>query len=113
MTEEELPTGLAYTASLYQTRLSVFTFAGTGAFEKIIGRDPARLAIRFECIGLWNPQLPLIPGPPLTVTTGIPTSSPPYEFKWRDYPSWVAGEWYGGCTGGTKLVVWEEIYVKG
>lgn len=102
--------GLEATAAQYQTKVTRFAIAAPGLVRVLI-RDPKRWFVRFERGDVLVVDLPLLPEPYPTGLAGPINQTFPIEFKFRDCPSVVTGEWYGSFGGGSTLIITECVYV--
>jgi hypothetical protein len=90
MSDAEVMTGIV---SRYMTRNTPFDSAGTG-WQKLLDADPSRLWVQFLTDGVAGTTFAIIPGPipDLWVPTGFTLDRIDYKFK--DCPTVVTGEWY-------------------
>lgn len=101
---------LGLISSGYQTRITNFVAPVAGP-QLLLAADPRRWAVRFEPSGFGAYTMGPTPGPmpgTLPVGTGL---TAPIEFHWRDYPSWLIGEWYVDIGVGTTIVIWECLFL--
>lgn len=110
MSDESVQSGLAKTTSQYQTRVTLLAGAVT-AGQLVLKADPRRwyLMVWGESMG---PQMsPVMPGPAIPLGAMVPTITAPLEWKYRDCPSIVAGEFYAPYASGTGFLFIEVLFL--
>ena len=110
--EEPQPTGLAFTASLYQTLNTRVVFGAAGT-QLLLPANARRLYLSVERITAAGVFHMLLPGPVPAGIVPVQNSSFRIEWKWRDGPSIVAGEWYALISGACTFVTTECLYLRG
>lgn len=94
----------------YQTRSWLYT--GTGAVnQRIIEANPTRLFLKITGPTALAISGPIYPGPPIDEDLSAMASNLPQEWKWKDCPSIVAGEFYGSLGPGSQVLITECLYV--
>lgn len=95
MADVPLPS-LAATAAMYQTQVSQ-SIPPASVWTRLLPADPRRYYVRFAVSGLGT-TFPILPAPAQKIApTGVGGGLGASEYKWKDCPSMVAGEWY--CVG--------------
>lgn len=102
--------GLNLTTAGYRTQTTVFIASGA-ALELILPADPRRWFLQINVGSPFTMNRYIFPGPYPVYTVGIVTQTFPLEFKYRDCPSIVAGEFYGGFSAGSQIFLTECLYV--
>jgi hypothetical protein len=101
---------LAIIASRYMTKITVFPTSAV-AIQRVLAANPDRWYVRFDSDQFSGFANGLFPGPPTTPPAGVSKEQPPLEYKFRDCPSIVTGEFYlYGGAGGTNIYIFECIY---
>lgn len=96
----------------YLTVNSIVTTAVNG-LQRILRAEPRRYYLRFQPGSATSVNGPLMPGPPLAIVGGPFGLTIPQEWKWRDCPSIVTGEWFVDVAPGNQFVITEVWYVGG
>lgn len=103
---------LAETVSGYQTIISLVPL-NSMSFVKVLDLNPDRwyLKVYHSSGGLGTPVLP---GPIPAGTDAVTfTAEPQSEWKFRDCPSIVTGEFFARGGAGENLFIIESIYKRG
>lgn len=96
--------------SRYENQSIIYTGDGT-AMQLVLPADSQRFFVRFEASGFAAFTSPLFPGP---VPDPLPVGSQavlPVEYRFRDCPSIVTGEFYCGVGGGTEIVIFTSRFI--
>lgn len=111
MSERQTPgIALSRLQSQYETRITQVTPAGTD-WIRVLEADPRRLMVRFTSNGVMLGNPAVWPGPHPTFTPGSAGLPLEQEYKTKDCPSWVAGEWYARDNAGVPIYIIECLYV--
>lgn len=101
---------MAGTASRYQTVVTRITGAATG-WRQILKANPQRWYVAFAMEGAAGTVGWVMPGPVTNVTTPSAGSNLPIDFKFRDAPSAVIGDWFSAVGAGAGMMIIEVLYV--
>lgn len=107
----EPSTDLAVIASRYQTVNTVFTFDGSPT-QMILRGDPKRWYVKFTNMTITNPVVFPYPGPPVDTAAFFSAPFVSAEYKYRDCPSVVTGEWYAAGGALVSVLITECLYLE-
>lgn len=110
MAEPRTTNELALIASRYQTINTVVSLAA-GVLTEILAADPRRWFVRFSTSAIAGMQYPPTPGPAVTLPLANFNLSGVQEYKFRDAPSAVTGEWYAQSPAGDTVLITEVVYL--
>ena len=103
---------IAVVASLYTTKNTIVQGDGSGS-QLILRANPRRWYVRIAYHHGLNGNYNFQPGPPSGDMIQTFTADNPAEFKFKDCPSIVTGEFYGTWDATTFMIITEVIYTGG
>lgn len=106
----EPSTDLAVIASRYQTINTVVVFDGSNP-QQILRADSRRWYLRFSSLSITSPAMMPYPAPPVAAVFSSTPNVFDLEWKYRDAPSALIGEWYASGLAGETIMVTEIVYL--
>lgn len=106
----EPSTRLAVVASRYQTVNTVYAFGGSTS-ERVLKADSRRWYVRFTAVSSNVVNGIILPGPWPSGVPAINSSFDVIEYKYKDCPSIVGGEFYGQVGLSGTIVITECLYL--
>ena len=103
------PASMAVISSQYETRVTRVAIPGT-SWARVLGADPRRFYVRVEGDAVGIITLSVMPGPAQNISPPGNNHNIPCEFKFRDCPSIVAGEFYGFANPASDVIIIECLY---
>lgn len=109
MTENDGLPSLAVIASQYETFNTLYV-STVNQMQRILKANPDRWYVQFQALsgGIYNS--PLMPGPAILNVPSAPITRPEWEWKYKDAPSIVTGEFYMNMGVGAQILITEVVY---
>lgn len=101
---------MAATGGKYQTVVTRITGAVPG-WRRVLLADPRRWYVAFAMEGAAGTVGWVMPGPVANVTTPSAGSNLPIDFKYRDAPAALIGEWFSAMGAGAGMMIVEQLYI--
>ena len=98
--------------SKYTTQVTDFA-ATINGFQKILSSNPRRLYVKFIINGAGMINSPVVPGAGQSSYPSTPPAEFVSEYKWKDCPSIVSGEFYANISPGFNTITIIECLYTG
>lgn len=100
---------MAELAALYSTVVSRFTFTPS-AWQLILKANPKRVYVQFINPNAGAANIGIGPGGIQSLPTVLYSLGGITEFKFKDAPAMVTGEWYGNSSLANTIYMIEQLY---